>query len=65
MTCDAGGFYVYDGEDETGPFLGVFCGHRFPWNLLASGSHIYMKLTGVEWIFGRDTINVQFDTIGK
>ena len=54
-----------DGEDEDSPVLGTFCGHRFPWIILGSGSNIFMKLEGVIWKLGQDVINVRFEAIGR
>ena len=65
MSCNGGGLHVYDNpDDDDDSLLGVFCGHRFPWSIHASGSNVYMKLIGVEWRRD-DVINLQFDVIGN
>ena len=65
MSCNGGGLHVYDSpKDDDDSLLGVFCGHRFPWSIHASGSNVYMKLIGVEWRQD-DVINLQFDVIGN
>ena len=56
---------MYDSaEEDADSLLGVFCGKRFPWNLRSTGSHIFMRLIGVEWRKNVDVVNLHFDSIG-
>ena len=59
MLCEQGGLVVYDGANNSADVMGRYCGKRFAWSLITTGSDIYLHLDGV--LFNNDLHVITFE----